>query len=659
METASRFSDVTKNTGSSVESAQLSGEPASSESRVNIGTASAGIDRGEKESQENQISNLTMLKRNDRGALVEPRPRLFFDASLTLYYGLNNPVGIVRAEHYVAEFLMRDANISLDFVTYDRGEKSYRALTPAERKLIRTILFHRYKANPDQAHDDELMSPTTTAVDLGVEETPSPDHYDENAGSRDDDNAEEDLSGSTHRGLRTEKAGSSASSSDPANELSGASRRAVVARIGLARRRFRSALTLPPAEFNSILVRDAARLMPVKSEHSPWRRLTTRITRRLMLLMARRSHAILYTASKAASGPFRPDAVPLGTPSAGTITPVPTAHLQQDDSGTASAYAKEERYSDQGMAFRGGDVLISMANTWDYMDYGYLHHICTQQGVRFVAVLYDVIAMMHPFTTPGPPHIYQRHWVEIGHDASHIVAISQHSLDTYTRYVCQPNDLTPPLSYAYLPNFLKARSNEIGEKPVDSLCNHPFVFFCSTIETRKNHQVLLHAWDRLRDELGVDALPTLVFVGKWGWGTETVRMLVERNWRLRKRIRVLDSISDAELIWMYRNARFTVFPALSEGFGLAVAESLSFGTPVVVSNCPALQEAAENLMPAIDPFDLPGWVDELRSLIIDDRRLAVLQEAAAKYNGPDYDQFGAAIRDAALSVAISPVKENI
>ncbi len=582
---------------------------------------------------------------------AEALPRMFFDASLTLHYGLNNPVGIVRAEHYVAEFLMRDANVTLDFVTFDRDQKSYRTLTTVEQRLIRTILFHRYKTNPDQAHEDEVLDPTTSAVDLGMEQAPRPVDESERAGSEKSIVVEEDPYDLTAPEVDAAGTGTPRTTGAP-DVPSNASRPAVRARIGLARRRFRSALTLPPAEFNSILTRDAARLMPVKSEYSPWRRLTTRITRRLMLLMARRSHAILYAAARAASGPFRPDSMASALTSAEIGTGTPDLPKFVENKTTLALAAR-------AMTFRKGDVLISMANTWDYMDYGYLHHICADEGVKFVSVLYDVIAMMYPFTTPGPPHIYQRHWVEIGHDASHIVAISQHSLDTYTRFVCEPNDLTPPLSYAYLPNFLKARSSEIGETPVDSLSNHPFVFFCSTIETRKNHQVLLHAWDRLRDELGVDALPTLVFVGKWGWGTETVRMLVERNWRLRKRVRVLDSISDAELIWMYRNARFTVFPALSEGFGLAVAESLSFGTPVVVSSCPALQEAAENLMPSIDPFDLPAWVRELRSLIVDDRRLEILREAASQYQGPDYDQFGAAVRDAALSVANSQLKENV
>src|SRR3977135_1593860 len=102
-------------------------------------------------------------------------------------------------------------------------------------------------------------------------------------------------------------------------------------------------------------------------------------------------------------------------------------------------------------------------------------------------------------------------------------------------------------------------------------------------------------------------------------------MLLERHWRLRSHLRVLDSVSDAELIWLYRNARFSVFPSHAGGFGLGAAESLSFGTPVVISDNPALVEATEGLMPAHDPLDFPSWYDDLRSLITDDARLDELR----------------------------------
>ncbi|MFC0410750.1 FkbM family methyltransferase [Roseomonas elaeocarpi] len=557
-------------------------------------------------------------------------PRVFFDASLTLYYGMRTPVGIVRAEHYVAEFLAHAPDVPLDFVIFDGELRAYRPLQPSERRLLRRILFERYAA--DQA----------TAMDLGQDPLPEADADEADDA---DDAAQDNKAPEVSVLPRPEP---------PLPEPEAPN----LSPGQLLRRRLRSATRLRPQDFNTILIRDAARLLPVRPDQSGLRRLGTRILRRIGLHTARGGHAVLFRgasalghAARLGRSAVRPDNPPPGMDetleeAAAADAPTEAAAIE------AAAEAVQEAPVPEGaMRFRPGDVVLSMSNTWDYMDYGYLSRICGRDGVRFVAVIYDVIAMRHPYTTPNDPHMYQRHWVEIGHLAAQLVSISEHSTDTYRRYVAEPNDLDPPIVHAYLPNFLKARAAEIGEVAIPELDGESFAFFCSTIETRKNHQLLFHAWDRLVEERGIDAVPTLVFVGKWGWGTETVRLLVERNWRWRKRLLVLDQVSDAQLIWLYRHARFTLFPSISEGFGLAAAESLSFGTPVVVSSCPALVEASEGLMPAIDPFDLPAWVDEIRSLIVDDTRLDALREAAGRYRGPAYEDFGQVVHDTVLRLA--------
>ena len=94
-----------------------------------------------------------------------------------------------------------------------------------------------------------------------------------------------------------------------------------------------------------------------------------------------------------------------------------------------------------------------------------------------------------------------------------------------------------------------------------------------------------------------------------------------------------------------------MFPSLSEGYGLAAAESLSFGTPVITSDCAALIEATEGLMPAYDPLDFFGWLEEMRRLIQNDARLDDLRSAAACYRGPPYEAFADAIR--AIAAAVS------
>jgi glycosyltransferase involved in cell wall biosynthesis len=527
---------------------------------------------------------------------LSERRRIYYDASLIIRFGLETPVGLIRTEHYVAEFLARDPTLEIRFVIFDATLGGFRNLGPSEGILLRGILFNRYeRAAATAPKTDGEREPERDALALP----------------------------------------SRAQSPESGSEPRGASWNSGLVTARLLLRRMRTASTLSPPEFNSILIQYAARLLPVTLEQGLGHRLAVRITRRSALCVARGGHFVIYHVTSAIRHLARPDVALTADSSA--------------EGGTSSASPGTQLPGT--IRFSSGSVLLSLSNAWDYLDYTYLHRICRYDQVRFVSVIFDVIAMRFPFSTPGPLHIYHRHWVEIAHNAAHLLAISKFTADQYSEFIGEPNDLFPSMSYAHLPNFLRERADDIGETPVQKLLGRRFVVFCSTIETRKNHQLLLQLWDRLRLEFGPDKLPTLVFVGKWGWGTETVRLLSDRNYHLRGRLLILDSVSDAELIWIYRNARFSLFPSLSEGYGLAAAESLSFGTPVVIANCPALIEATEGLMPAHDPLDFMAWLEEMRRLIRDDLRLEELRAEAARYRGPAYEEFAGAIRSIVLSVS--------
>jgi glycosyltransferase involved in cell wall biosynthesis len=53
-------------------------------------------------------------------------------------------------------------------------------------------------------------------------------------------------------------------------------------------------------------------------------------------------------------------------------------------------------------------------------------------------------------------------------------------------------------------------------------------------------------------------------------------------------------VSSAKLAEIYSSAHVFVFPSEYEGFGLPPLEAMACGTPVVVSNCPGIDEYAVN-----------------------------------------------------------------
>lgn len=116
-----------------------------------------------------------------------------------------------------------------------------------------------------------------------------------------------------------------------------------------------------------------------------------------------------------------------------------------------------------------------------------------------------------------------------------------------------------------------------------------FILFVGNLEPKKNlptlvsSVALLKANGRLRH--------TLVIAGKKGWKHESIFRAVRRA-RLEADALFCDYVAQDDLPALYQMADLFVFPSLCEGFGIPPLEAMASGTPVVVSDAPALAESA-------------------------------------------------------------------
>jgi glycosyltransferase involved in cell wall biosynthesis len=123
-----------------------------------------------------------------------------------------------------------------------------------------------------------------------------------------------------------------------------------------------------------------------------------------------------------------------------------------------------------------------------------------------------------------------------------------------------------------------------------------------TLEPRKNHISVARAVERLRRKHGA-SLATCVFVGIDGWRSKTLMRYLKDTQFAGGAIRWLKKVDDSELAALYRGALFSVYPSLSEGWGLPVQESLAFGVPCIASHTGAIPEAGLDLAVYVDPTD--------------------------------------------------------
>lgn len=154
----------------------------------------------------------------------------------------------------------------------------------------------------------------------------------------------------------------------------------------------------------------------------------------------------------------------------------------------------------------------------------------------------------------------------------------------------------------------------------------PLVVVVGSKEPRKNHVAILYAAERLwREGLAFD----LHFIGTYGWDTREFRVWLKRLERAGRSVTAPQRVGDDALWRAYAEARFTMFPSLHEGYGLPVAESLAYGTPVITTDYGSTGEiAADGGCLVVDPRNDEEIVDAMRLLLTDDATLERLRAEA-------------------------------
>jgi len=170
-----------------------------------------------------------------------------------------------------------------------------------------------------------------------------------------------------------------------------------------------------------------------------------------------------------------------------------------------------------------------------------------------------------------------------------------------------------------------------------------YLLSVATVEPRKNHRLLLAAFDRLKDrhdDLG------LVFVGKAGWMTDDLQRLMLDHPDQGGRFRWLDRVDDDLLDALYRHAFLAVQPAFYEGFGTPVIEALGNGVPTLSSTGGALPEAGGHWAEYFEPDDVDELVELVERHLTDEHYHRERRDALAAYRPPTWEDGASGIEAA-------------
>ena len=271
---------------------------------------------------------------------------------------------------------------------------------------------------------------------------------------------------------------------------------------------------------------------------------------------------------------------------------------------------------------RPGDVIVSLGASWGIPNY--MKHIAEAKrryGIKFAPLVHDLIPIKYE-SLVEPHHTVQfRDWLRAAIPVSDIVFTnSKHTRTALVTFVVDSGWRLPPVEALEMGSGFR-EALTAGTQALISLPSR-YVLYVSTIELRKNHRLLVRVWQRLLERHGADLVPNLVFAGKIGWLVDDLLEELAASGYLNGKIVLLRSLSDTELQQAYRSCLFTVFPSLSEGWGLPIVESLAHGKFCVASNHTSIPEAGGKLIDYFDPENEDDALAKIERPLIDQGYLA-------------------------------------
>ncbi len=147
--------------------------------------------------------------------------------------------------------------------------------------------------------------------------------------------------------------------------------------------------------------------------------------------------------------------------------------------------------------------------------------------------------------------------------------------------------------------ILVVRNGVCGEiaahQPKLNARNGDFILTVSSLNPRKNLIRLVEAVEKMKHpaELWITGAGHEAFASE---GMET-------KFKESPRVKYLGYVNDQELIKLYSQARFMVYPSLYEGFGLPILEAMHMGCPVAASDIPVFKELFEGSIATFPPTD--------------------------------------------------------
>ena len=240
-----------------------------------------------------------------------------------------------------------------------------------------------------------------------------------------------------------------------------------------------------------------------------------------------------------------------------------------------------------------------------------------------IITIHDVSHERHPeWFSKNYCRFYGYMMPRIGKKAHAIITVSEFSKKEIIETLNLPSEKIHVINCS-IPSYHTTEENDF----ISDNSDEKYILSVSSMDPRKNFIRLVEAFNNIEDKS-----VKLYIIGMQfkAFNTPDMEKLNREN------VILTGYLDDNSLQKMYKNALFSVYPSLYEGFGIPPLESMSYGCPVIVSDIPALREVNEEAAMYANPLDIADMNLKMDLLIRDTELRNELskkgREQVAKYS---------------------------
>ena len=216
--------------------------------------------------------------------------------------------------------------------------------------------------------------------------------------------------------------------------------------------------------------------------------------------------------------------------------------------------------------------------------------------VKYVVTIHDLAFRVLPGQYDWPHRFYYGWQVARSlRMADMIVADSHNTKRDIIQYYRIPPERIEVVHLGVADQFFRSAGTRppraVAEKYFLSVTTHP---------KRKNVLGALKAFATFAAQC--DAI--YVVAGLMGEPQRQEFLVLANELGIRDKVRLFGYADDSQLVSLYQNAEFTLYPSFYEGFGLPVVEAMACGCPVIAANTSSLPEIVPDGEWLVDPYDI-------------------------------------------------------